>query len=600
MYFYPLINMIKKNLSLLYMSFYEKYLKYKSKYLNLKNIIYQNAGANSDNESVTSEDSVVLSKLLVVPYMKPEFNWGWKEDYKQWNYFQSSDKIGEATKIIEELEHRMSKHRKITIKQAAVYFKAIEGLYANHMATCKGCQEAGTCKHSLVDSKCKSAAKLYVLGNRLYNECRECKENKRFLEVNAPNFEVHLKEKMGKLEQKAGSSESDNESVGSEESEATKSKLLVTPYTKENFNWGTNIESDKWNYFQTIDKESISNELIKELRHRMSKQRRITTEQAKVYIRVIEAQYYNFGRKCIVRGKECNEEAKISILGKTFGSYIKNKELIKANAVNLYGHLYEGIDYHKQYKQQEVNKQLGGSSESNSLTHLSSTPSSPKSPSPPSSPKFPKHEPLLVDSFIGKDWDFFHNGNGTSHRNELINEITTKVYKNHLILNENQIKTYLSALEAEFVKANVDCNVDCTKKSLDVTRIFSSFKQTFPKVKDIVNQPKLSPNLASYLKGERGLAQIKKQLGGGKKEIYLFKAEWCPHCVGFKPTWKKLEKELSSKYTFVTYDSEKDKDSIKKWDIKGFPTIIKKTGNDMEEYIGPRDEESVKTFITSD
>jgi hypothetical protein len=577
------------------MSFYEKYLKYKSKYLNLKNIIYQNAGAQLDNESVNSEDSVVLSKLLVVPYMKPEFNWGWKEDYKHWGYFQRSDKIDEATKIIEELEHRMNKHRKITINQAAVYFKAIEGLYANHMATCKGCRESGTCKPSLVDSKCKSAAKLYVLGTRFYNECRECKENKRFLEVNAPNFNAHLKEKMAKIEQKAGSSESDSESVGSDESEATKSKLLVTPFTKPEFNWGSVKDDDKWSYFQYAEKNKITNDLINELEYRMSKHRRITAEQAKVYIRALEANYYNFGRKCVTIKKDCKDEAQMSILAKRVAQYINNKDLFKANALNLYGHIFEGKNYHKV-------SQLGGSpTETNSLTHLSSTPSSPKSPSSPSSPKSPKHEPLLVDSFIGKDWDFFHNGNGASHRNELINEITSKVYKNHLLLNENQIKTYLSVLEAEFVKANVDCTTDCTRKSTDVTRIFSSFKQTFPKVKDIVNQPKLSPNLAAYLKGDRGLAQIKKQLGGGeKKEIYLFKAEWCPHCVGFKPTWKKLEKELSSKYTFVTYDSEKDKASIKKWDIKGFPTIIKKTGNDMEEYIGPRDEESVKTFITSD
>ena len=91
------------------------------------------------------------------------------------------------------------------------------------------------------------------------------------------------------------------------------------------------------------------------------------------------------------------------------------------------------------------------------------------------------------------------------------------------------------------------------------------------------------------------------QIGGGnKKEIYLFKAEWCPHCIGFKPTWKKLEKEYNTKYNFITYDSEKDKESIKKWDIKGFPTIIKKIGNSMEEYVGPRDEESVKKFITDD
>jgi thiol-disulfide isomerase/thioredoxin len=169
-------------------------------------------------------------------------------------------------------------------------------------------------------------------------------------------------------------------------------------------------------------------------------------------------------------------------------------------------------------------------------------------------------------------------------------------------LNDNQIRTYLSALEAEFLRANADCTSDCTTKSVEATKLFSSLKQTFPKVKDIVNEKNVAPNLAAYLKGDRGFAQLKKQSGGNMKdkEIYLFKAEWCPHCVGFKPTWKKLEENLGNKYTFITFDSDKDKASIKKWDIKGYPTIIKKTGNNMKEYVGPRDEESVKKFITSD
>jgi thiol-disulfide isomerase/thioredoxin len=88
-------------------------------------------------------------------------------------------------------------------------------------------------------------------------------------------------------------------------------------------------------------------------------------------------------------------------------------------------------------------------------------------------------------------------------------------------------------------------------------------------------------------------------LGGGneKPEIYLFKADWCPHCTGFKPTWEKLAKNLKSKYNFFTFDADKDGEKIKKWNIKGFPTIIKKVGNNMEEYVGPRDEISVKEFI---
>lgn len=85
--------------------------------------------------------------------------------------------------------------------------------------------------------------------------------------------------------------------------------------------------------------------------------------------------------------------------------------------------------------------------------------------------------------------------------------------------------------------------------------------------------------------------------GGDKTQIYLFKAEWCGHCRGFKPVWEKIRKEYNDKYEFITVDSDKDKNKIDEWKITGFPTIIKKTNNSAEEYVGPRDEESVVTFI---
>jgi len=100
---------------------------------------------------------------------------------------------------------------------------------------------------------------------------------------------------------------------------------------------------------------------------------------------------------------------------------------------------------------------------------------------------------------------------------------------------------------------------------------------------------------AKYL----NLLNSNAQRGGSnpKTEIYLFKAEWCGHCKGFKSTWEKIQKDLKDKYEFITFDSDNDKKEISQWGIKGFPTIIKKINNKAEEYIGPRDEMSVKEFI---
>jgi len=105
---------------------------------------------------------------------------------------------------------------------------------------------------------------------------------------------------------------------------------------------------------------------------------------------------------------------------------------------------------------------------------------------------------------------------------------------------------------------------------------------------------------AKYLNLKKTMSQQKGGAEGiedSKKEIYLFKAEWCGHCKGFKPTWEKIKEEYKDKYTFITVDSEKDKKKIEEWKISGFPTIIKKTNNNAEEYVGPRDEASVKEFI---
>lgn len=88
--------------------------------------------------------------------------------------------------------------------------------------------------------------------------------------------------------------------------------------------------------------------------------------------------------------------------------------------------------------------------------------------------------------------------------------------------------------------------------------------------------------------------------GGGSKiakTMYLFKAEWCPHCRMFKDTWNSLKTGLKDKVKFVAYDSEEDADKIKSYNIQGFPTIILTVGDKAIEYVGPRDEQSLKEFI---
>lgn len=106
-----------------------------------------------------------------------------------------------------------------------------------------------------------------------------------------------------------------------------------------------------------------------------------------------------------------------------------------------------------------------------------------------------------------------------------------------------------------------------------------------------------------YLKYKKKYNNLKQnrvnQLGGSdsKKEVFLFKADWCPHCQGFLPSWDKLKENNKEKYDFVIYDGEKNKDKINEWGVQGFPTIMVKKGDSAYEYLGPNSYEPVLEFI---
>lgn len=116
---------------------------------------------------------------------------------------------------------------------------------------------------------------------------------------------------------------------------------------------------------------------------------------------------------------------------------------------------------------------------------------------------------------------------------------------------------------------------------------YLKYKAKYLKLKSIMDKNK---NNSINMLG--GASKLKDE-----KTIYLFKAEWCPHCRVFKSTWEGLKNELEDKIKFVTYDSDKDAKEIKSFKIQGFPTIILTVGDKAIEYVGPRDETSIKEFI---
>ena len=105
-----------------------------------------------------------------------------------------------------------------------------------------------------------------------------------------------------------------------------------------------------------------------------------------------------------------------------------------------------------------------------------------------------------------------------------------------------------------------------------------------------------------YLKYKAKYVELKKSQyimkgGSDMNTLYLFKAEWCPHCVNFKETWDTLQKDMKGKVNFIAYDAEEDKSIMKKYNVEGFPTLMLKTKDKVIEYVGERDINGIKQFV---
>ncbi len=64
----------------------------------------------------------------------------------------------------------------------------------------------------------------------------------------------------------------------------------------------------------------------------------------------------------------------------------------------------------------------------------------------------------------------------------------------------------------------------------------------------------------------------------GETVIALFAADWCPHCVDYKPTWKAIQDEARAKketrVRFVTVDCTESNPYKDKFKIQGYPTVL--------------------------
>ena len=89
------------------------------------------------------------------------------------------------------------------------------------------------------------------------------------------------------------------------------------------------------------------------------------------------------------------------------------------------------------------------------------------------------------------------------------------------------------------------------------------------------------------------------------KEVVICKAEWCGHCKTAAPEFKTLVESSpitlkdGSTMTVKMLDADKDKEELKQYDVKGFPTILFMNNGTSTEYPGPRTSKDIIEYANS-
>ena len=95
---------------------------------------------------------------------------------------------------------------------------------------------------------------------------------------------------------------------------------------------------------------------------------------------------------------------------------------------------------------------------------------------------------------------------------------------------------------------------------------------------------------------------IDSQVKSGTK-LVLFYADWCGHCKKVKPNWENAAKTVNTsdnkKMIMVNCGEGTDDDQkiMKKYNVDGYPTIIKFVNGTPSLYRGDRDADSFKDIF---
>lgn len=97
--------------------------------------------------------------------------------------------------------------------------------------------------------------------------------------------------------------------------------------------------------------------------------------------------------------------------------------------------------------------------------------------------------------------------------------------------------------------------------------------------------------------------KVSEGFQGSGLSVVICKADWCGHCKKAAPEFQKLESASpialsnGTQATVKILDADKDKEEVKKYKVRGYPSILIINGADTTEYPGERTYDAVVDFL---
>lgn len=97
--------------------------------------------------------------------------------------------------------------------------------------------------------------------------------------------------------------------------------------------------------------------------------------------------------------------------------------------------------------------------------------------------------------------------------------------------------------------------------------------------------------------------KVSEGFQGAGPSVVICKADWCGHCKKAAPEFQKLEAASpitlanGTQATVKILDADKDKEAIKKYNVRGYPSILIVNGSETTEYPGERTHDAVVEFL---